>query len=225
MFKQSVYRFSSQGGSGTIRDRANPMRQSINSLGDNRAVGTHAAVDIEAVCILRKYHSSIERERTTGGCFFNGCQNRATKLLDDLKDIGIDGFVIVVNSIDGLTHESGALFDFHHVVLTSCGRVFDPNYSGVLPRPLDEYISAAYSFPTNILLWKKGYTAKPIGHYDEAARRLCLESDFVTELSKRKRKMGKNARLKRSVEQNISSSLETRPLPRPVSITVFDYAP
>ncbi|MBI5398434.1 hypothetical protein HZB03_03130 [Candidatus Woesearchaeota archaeon] len=139
-----------------------------------------------AADILRKYNGIVERRRAAGKCFFNGCQQRAVGLLDELKGAGADGFVMVVNSIDCLVHESGAFFHFHHVAFTWDGLVFDPNYSKARPLPLEDYIREAYSFPSNILIWKRGCKARPIGRYDETAHRVRLDADFAEELSQRR---------------------------------------
>lgn len=120
----------------------------------------------KAIQLLKKYHDIFEEQRINGRKFFNGCQERAVKLLEDLKSIGIDGLIIVINSRSNLAHESGAHNGYHHVVLTSDYQVFDPSYSGIRPIPLSEYIPTVYQYPENILIWKKGDSSNPIASYN-----------------------------------------------------------
>jgi hypothetical protein len=129
----------------------------------------------------------VEQEKARRGYFFNGCQHRAARLLSDLEDIGMSGLIIVTNSIDGLSHESGAFFSFHHAVLVKDYRVFDPSYTKCHPLPLDSYIQASFHFPSRILLWKKNDSRKPIGFFDEKKGVLVLDDRFVDSFPKKRR--------------------------------------
>ncbi|MBI2558099.1 hypothetical protein HYW20_02145 [Candidatus Woesearchaeota archaeon] len=120
----------------------------------------------------QKYHRSVQELKSRGMAFFNGCENRASRLLEDFKGIGKKGVVLVINSIDTLVHESGALVHYHHVVVDENRLVYDPNYTSAIPIPIDAYIQSAYHLPTNILIWRKGDTSNPIGKYDEKRGKL-----------------------------------------------------
>ena len=127
-----------------------------------------AEVNALALGILRQYHNEIKRQTVTGENFHNVCHKRAPRLLADLQSLGIRGTVIVINSIRDLTHESNAFIHWHHVVLDDRLLVWDPNYTGAVPIPLQHYIDMAYLEPREkILVWKRGDDSQPIGRYDD----------------------------------------------------------
>jgi|SRR3989344_300637 len=130
--------------------------------------------EISTSTILRKYHEEIDKikARPNGRGFFNGCQERAPRLLADLQNVGINGIIIVVNSSQHLTHESDAVFRWHHVVMDDKYIVYGPNYTGRVPIPLTNYIQTAYFLPkyflpADIRFWVRGDTSSPFARFTD----------------------------------------------------------
>ncbi len=129
-----------------------------------------------ALYYLQKYHAEIQRQKSENvSSALNWCSQRAERLRADLQNIGITSVVITVTGYM-LTHECGGRFDFHNVVLDEKFFVYDPNYTGAVPIPFEEYIQTVFLLPTDIYLWEnlreKGTSSGPIARYTD---RLLLE--------------------------------------------------
>ena len=88
----------------------------------------------------------------------NGCKRRAVSLKTTLKNFG-EPIILIATSdtFPYFSHESGSLFNYHHVVLLQ-GLVYDPNYTGGVPIPLQDYVGIAYPDQDDVILWRKGVT-------------------------------------------------------------------
>ena len=108
-------------------------------------------VNALALVYLRRYHEELQGQKSENVAFsFNGCRERAARLHSDLQSVGVNCVVIRVISDDKLNHESDALFNYHDVVLDDAHLVYDPNYTGMVPVHLQNYVQTAYFLPKNV---------------------------------------------------------------------------
>jgi len=127
----------------------------------NQLEGNNCVLETATAC-LWKYSDLVAAVKREHGMFFNGCKERALDLLKDLIEVGIDGKLLLIEPPDNklLTHESGTLWNYHFVVEYN-GLIFDPNYTGRIPLPLEVYINAAFEYPKEGIT-VKGFSEQPL---------------------------------------------------------------
>lgn len=110
--------------------------------------------------ILENYHREVRQLRDYFSVL-GGCVERAERMKADFAYNGADAEIIVATTGSSeLTHESNVRWHYHHIIHCN-GLVWDPNYSGKAPIPLEEYAKTVF-LEKDIYLWRKGDKSKPI---------------------------------------------------------------
>ncbi len=115
--------------------------------------------------IYQKYCDEVALLRSIGGNHFNGCRDRAKRMLDDFLALRYDAIIVVANAGgSSFSHESNAYIHYHDVLLSN-GLIYDPNYTKRSPLPFEEYPLRVYDSPEYINLWRKNDPSKPLWYY------------------------------------------------------------
>jgi len=127
-------------------------------------------VNALALRLLQQHNDEIQAlksgsAKSNGRGWFNGCRDRAIRLGEDLRSIGINNRIIFLTSPHNLSHESGAEAVYHYVVLDMDYLVWDPLFTGRVPIPLTDYVPRAYELPSDVYLWLKNDHSTPLAGY------------------------------------------------------------
>lgn len=93
--------------------------------------------------LLYSYANEVQERRFLR--LTNGCEDRAERMMNDFRRIGLESTILVAKTLDGfpLEHESEALWHYHHVLYAQ-HVIYDPNYTQRKQLLLEEYASTVF---------------------------------------------------------------------------------